>query len=110
VLGIGSDDDGMPLAENGLPPATLGGRPPAFYEDLLRRARAHTHARVARFTDDDLAREMRSSPPQNPGNERVFDARWILYHVLEHLAGHHGQILMLRHQYRAAVRTPAPSA
>jgi hypothetical protein len=26
--------------------------------------------------------------------------RWILYHLLEHQAGHYGQILLLRHQYR----------
>jgi hypothetical protein len=26
--------------------------------------------------------------------------RWILYHLLEHQAGHYGQILLLRHWYR----------
>ena len=27
------------------------------------------------------------------------DVRGILDHLVEHLAGHHGQILLLRHQY-----------
>jgi hypothetical protein len=31
----------------------------------------------------------------------VVTLRWTLYHMLEHLAGHYGQILLLRHQYRA---------
>ena len=36
-----------------------------------------------------------------PGS--VFEASigWALYHVLEHEAGHYGQINLLRHQYRA---------
>ena len=29
--------------------------------------------------------------------------RWILYHILEHEAGHYGQINLLAHQYRLLV-------
>jgi len=34
------------------------------------------------------------------GMRHAQSVRWILYHVLEHQAGHYGQILLLRHQYR----------
>ena len=34
----------------------------------------------------------------------ILNRRWILYHVLEHEAGHYGQINLLRHLYRLAVR------
>jgi uncharacterized damage-inducible protein DinB len=110
LLGIGTDDDGIPLPETGLPPATLRAQPLAFYQDLLKRARDHTHREVARLGDTDLAREIRHTPAWDPDTERVFDPRWILYHVLEHLAGHHGQILLLRHHYRVAAGAPAQPA
>jgi len=32
----------------------------------------------------------------------VVTPRWTLYHLLEHEAGHYGQILLLRHQARVA--------
>src|SRR5690349_9045963 len=38
ILGIGSKDDGMPLSEDGAPPAALAGKDLAFYDDLLTRA------------------------------------------------------------------------
>ena len=34
------------------------------------------------------------------GSFRNLNVRWILYHVLEHQAGHYGQMLLLRHEYR----------
>ena len=37
------------------------------------------------------------------GQVRILNVRWILYHVLEHQAGHYGQMLLLRHQYRDRV-------
>jgi hypothetical protein len=34
------------------------------------------------------------------GRRMRFNTRWILHHLLEHFAGHYGQMLLLRHQYR----------
>jgi len=34
------------------------------------------------------------------GSERVFNVGWVLYHILEHEAGHRGQINLLRHLER----------
>jgi uncharacterized damage-inducible protein DinB len=102
VLGIHEDDDGMPLASGGRPPALLRGRDIAFYADLLSRARAHTRRAVAELTDADLDREV--TRQRRDGTHESFDLRWILYHLLEHFAGHYGQILLLAHQRRDRMR------
>jgi len=36
---------------------------------------------------------------------RVLSVRWAMYHVLEHYAGHRGQVQLLRHLYSATVGT-----
>lgn len=115
VLGIGIDDDGMPLAAGGRPPAGLRGRDIDFYAGLLARARAHTRRAVADLTDADLDREV--TRQRRDGTQEAFDLRWMLYHLLEHFAGHYGQILLLAHQRRnrsragsAAGSPPARSA
>src|SRR5206468_7312419 len=51
VLGIGGDDDGMPLAADGAPPAGLAGKSPSFYQDLLDRARAFARRTAVSLTD-----------------------------------------------------------
>jgi hypothetical protein len=33
---------------------------------------------------------------------RVLDGGWVLYHLVEHTAGHFGQISLLRHLYELA--------
>ncbi len=106
VLGIGLDDDGMPLGPEGRPPGGLAGQELGFYDDLLARARAHTK-RVATGLDDAfLAREITRPHPdpetRTARSGRVVTPRWTLYHLLEHEAGHYGQILLLRHQARVA--------
>ena len=63
VLGIGLDDDGMPLAAEARPPRGLAGRELAFFDDLLARARAHTKKVAAGLDDDDLAREIARPHP-----------------------------------------------
>ena len=103
VLGIGLDDDGMPLAEGGAPPATLRGKDLAFFTDLLGRARAYARRAVADLTDADLEREVTRSRRDGTAHE-VLNLRWILYHMLEHEAGHYGQINLLTHQFRLAGR------
>ena len=104
ILGIGMDDDGMPLAEDGKPPAVLEGKDLAFYKGLLQKARAYVKETAAGLSDADMEREVVRIRPN--GDRRIFNLRWYLYHVLEHFSGHYGQVLLLRHLYKAA-RLPA---
>ena len=93
-------DTGMPLAASASPPAALVGKGLAFYDDLLARARGFTRECLATLTDADL--EKRRSRIRRDGTPVDYNVGWALYHVLEHFAGHYGQILLLRHQYRLA--------
>ena len=106
VLGIGLDDDGMPLGPEGRPPGGLAGRELGFFDDLLARARAHTKRVAAGLDDAFLTREIERLHPDPETRAaragRVVPPRWTLYHLLEHEAGHYGQILLLRHQARVA--------
>jgi uncharacterized damage-inducible protein DinB len=104
ILGIGEDDDGLPLAEGAKPPAPLTGKDLAFYDDLLGRARAFYTKSLMGLQDSDLERETVRTRPD--GTQRAVTVRWFLYHVNEHFSGHFGQILLLRHLYRTA-RVPA---
>jgi hypothetical protein len=101
VLGIGVDDDGMPIEQFGGPPAALAGKPITFFADLLARANAHTRAACATLDDVQLAEEI-TRPPRPDGSYRVFDRRWVLHHLVEHMAQHLGQIQVLRRQWKAA--------
>ncbi|MEQ1833485.1 MAG: DinB family protein [Candidatus Eisenbacteria bacterium] len=96
VLGIRMDDDGMPLAADGTPPPRLDGEPLPFFADLLERALAHTRAACRELGDDVLGLEI-VRPPRPDGSVRVFDRRWGLYHMVEHAAGHLGQLQALKH-------------
>jgi uncharacterized damage-inducible protein DinB len=98
ILGIGIDDDGMPLAEGGSPPATLRGKDLAWYDDLLSRSRAYAQKAMAALSDADLERDITRT--RRDGSVHVTTMRWVLYHMVEHLAGHYGQINLLAHQYR----------
>jgi len=99
VIGIGGDDDGMPLASGGAPPATLAGKGLEFLDDLLARARGFTKRALADLTDADVEREI--ARPGPGGTVRgIVNLRWVLYHMVEHEAGHYGQVNLLRHQYR----------
>jgi uncharacterized damage-inducible protein DinB len=99
VIGIAVEGDGMPVAEDGVPPAHLAGKDLAFYQDLLTRARAYVRETYARMMDPDLNRTITRAWDEGT---RTYSVRWILYHTLEHFAGHYGQILLLRHLYRSA--------
>jgi hypothetical protein len=100
VLGIGADDDGMPIPEEGLPPATLAGKDIAFFDDLLARGRAYVKEAATEAPDSELEREIPRT--RADGTRRLINVRWYYYHLLEHFAGHYGQVLLLRHLYRAA--------
>jgi len=100
VLGIREEDDGIPLAEDAGPPEALAGRDLAFFDDLLARARDFTRLQAMQLTDADLDRQIEIILAN--GAHHTSTVRWRLYHVLEHLAGHFGQILLLRHALRIA--------
>ncbi len=105
AIGLGVEEEGLPLAPGGPPAPALAGRDLAWFDDLLERARANTRRVAMTLTDADLAREVRRRRPD--GTERVFNVGWVLYHMLEHEAGHRGQIALLRHLHRAS-RAGAP--
>ena len=91
----------MPLAPDGRPPAALAGRTLDYFDGLLACARDFTRATIADLTDADLDRRFRTPASWEPlGGEFEGTIGWALYHILEHQAGHYGQINLLRHQYR----------
>jgi hypothetical protein len=102
VLGIDGDDDGMPLAANGRPSAALRGRTLAWYRKLHDRARRFAANTAKRMTAADLRRTLDRQRPD--GTPVKITVRWIPYHVLEHQAGHYGQMLLLRHLQRLPKR------
>ena len=95
AIGISEQEEGMPLAEGAPPSPALAGRELAWFDALLERARTYTRGVATTFVEGDLAREVRRKRPD--GSERVFNVGWVFYHMLEHEAGHHGQINLLRH-------------
>jgi len=100
VLGIGGDDDGMPATRESGFPAALRGRAAADYVAMLDRARACVRTALLRWTDADLGTLIERK-------RGAVSKRWILYHVLEHFAGHFGQVLLIRHQLCDAGLVPA---
>ncbi|HZI89539.1 MAG TPA: DinB family protein [Candidatus Polarisedimenticolia bacterium] len=101
ILGINWDGDGMPLAADAAPFPDLEGKPLAFFEDLLARARAYFKNAASALVEADMEREIIRK--RDDGSQSVMNVRWVLYHMHEHFAGHRGQIQMLRHLYAASV-------
>jgi uncharacterized damage-inducible protein DinB len=107
-IGITRPEVGIPLGEDGTPPAALRGRDLAFFDGVRAKARARTKQLLANLTDADLERTYRFMATWAADTEFEGNVSWTLYHVLEHEAGHYGQINLLRHQYRVrAGVTPA---
>jgi uncharacterized damage-inducible protein DinB len=102
VLGIDRDDDGMPLPAGEAPPAVLRGRTLAWYAARLARARTWAKRTVRGWPDASMERFILRT--RRDGTRTRVSRRWILYHLLEHQAGHYGQILLLRHWYRDRAR------
>jgi hypothetical protein len=98
VIGIGADDDGLPLAPGAAPPAVLRDKNLAFYDDMLARARAHTRKALAGLNDADLDRQVER--PRPDGSRRLFNVGWLLCHVVDHQATHQGQISLLKGMLR----------
>lgn len=105
LLGMGIDGDGIPLAPGGVPPRHLKGRSLAWYRALHDRARAFTSAQVARWKPADLDRVVRRRMRRANAFHEC-NRRWLLYHVLEHQAGHYGQMLLLRHLFADRRKRP----
>lgn len=95
VIGIDVNADGMPIAADAEAFAALNGKDLAFYDDLLDRARAYLKSIAASLPEGDLERE--SSRTRKDGTKRIVNIRYVFYHLLEHFAGHYGQILLLKH-------------
>jgi uncharacterized damage-inducible protein DinB len=100
ILGVKDEDDGMPLPEDGKPPAVLAGKDLAYYDALLKKARAYLKKTAASVAEADLDKEVTRTRPD--GTQRVVNVRWYFYHILEHYSGHFGQVLLLRHLYQAS--------
>ena len=99
MLGIASGDVGTPLPADGPPPAGLAGKDIAYFHGLLARARVHTCEVARTLTDADLDREVSRQRPDGARNSMTL--RWALYHMLEHLAAHYGQVNLMKHLQRA---------
>lgn len=97
AIGIDGDFDGMPLPKTARAPRRLAGWTLARYRALHDRARRFAKRSAAVWSDADLGREFRRV--RRDGLVRRLNARWVLYHVLEHQAGHYGQMLLMRHEY-----------
>jgi uncharacterized damage-inducible protein DinB len=95
TIGIAMDDDGLPLAADGRHPASLAGKSLEDYFRMIDAARAVSHGELRGWLDAELAETY-------PRRDRRVSREWTLYHVLEHFAGHHGQILLLKHLMRDA--------
>lgn len=108
AIGIGEDEEGLPLGPDDPPSPALAGRDLAWFDAALERARAHTRSVARSLSDADLAREVRRSRPD--GTRRVFNVGWVLYHLLEHEAGHRAQIALLRHLMKLRGVGPGPGA
>lgn len=103
AIGLSEQDEGMPLAPGAPSAPALAGRDLEWFDGLLARARTYTRRVAMTLEEGDLARLIRR--PRPDGSERVFNVGWVIYHMLEHEAGHHGQINLLLH-----LRKVTPSA
>ncbi len=95
IIGIGGDDDGMPIKPDGRHAEALGGRSAADYFAMLDKARAAVHQALQGWSDSGLD-ELYTL------RDRRISRSWTVYHVLEHYAAHFGQILLLKHLMRDA--------
>ena len=96
IIGIKGDEDGLPLPESGTRPKTLSGKSIDDYLKMLANCRAATHSVLKTWMDDSLESTYILEEKYS------FTRSWTLYHVLEHLASHLGQVLMLKHMMRDA--------
>ncbi len=96
IIGIQAHEDGLPLPEDGTHPEVLRNKTLADYLSMIDRARMATHVVLRGWTDADLDERVQIK-------DRSVSKGWILYHVLEHMVAHYGQILLLRRLLRAGM-------
>lgn len=106
VIGIRMDDDGMPLAKHGVHPVSLKGKTAAQYLEMLNKARKAVHKELRSWDDRKLA----TTFIRKRGKKSIkITHTWALYHLLEHFAGHYGQILLVKHLMRDAGLLDSPA-
>ena len=88
IIGIGIEDDGVPMPAGGTHPPRLWGKTADNYSMMIRAARAHTYATARSWSDEDLRVRF-----QWEGLETSVE--WIICHVLEHFIHHSGQVACL---------------
>lgn len=89
IVGIRTNDDGIPLPPDGEHPTILGSKQWKDYLGMMEKARTRTHEITASWTDDTLATTFDLEG-------QMVSNRWVLYHLLEHFCSHFGQILQIR--------------
>jgi len=110
LIGILGHEDGMPLPADGKHPQSLACKTLDQYLTMLDTARATTAKVLGGWTDNHLETapnitgkvleawtDERLSSTFVLENDYRFSRIWALYHVLEHLSGHIGQISLLKH-------------
>jgi uncharacterized damage-inducible protein DinB len=100
------EDDGLPLKPDGIHPSYLQGFTIERYLSILAKGRRTISAVMKKWRDKDLDKFYKLGA-------RRFSYSWTLYHVLEHFAGHYGQILLVKHLMQDAgvlQKAEAPTA
>lgn len=95
IVGIRIEEDGMPLAKDGVHPSSLAGKSAADYLEMLARARAATHRTLRQWDDRDLETTRRV-------DGREVTLAWLLHHIVEHFSHHAGQIAQIASLRRLA--------
>lgn len=95
ALRIRGDDDGLPLPDDGVHPDPLRGKGLKDYLAMLDGARKITHNTLTAWEDTKLEQTYRLG-------ENDVSYGWTAYHILEHLSGHFGQILLIKHLMKAS--------
>ena len=93
----GIEDDGLPLPAEGVHPSYLKGFTAEKYLAILAKGRRVIHGEMKKWRDRDLDKFYTLGKKKDQ-----FSRTWTLYHVLEHFAGHFGQILLVKHLMRDA--------
>ena len=86
----------------------IDGRELIWFHERMRLARAHTVVHRQAVADATLTRFDRRT--RRNGQLLDVDLGWVPDHLVEHHAGHGGQVLLLRHLYRARSQAPAAAA
>lgn len=90
---LGYEDDGLPMKPNAKHPSILKGYSAERYLKSLASARRSIKRELKTWHDRDLNMKFKVG-------KREFSRIWTLYHLVEHISSHTGQILLLKHIMR----------